>query len=115
MRTFALAALRRRDATAGTSPPPAFAQDSLTMQPFTGPRVGVIVGYDRLQPGSGPNSNISSDRKTADGVTYGVRVSAYDAAIGSTVIGAEGEVTGSTDKGDHDPATSLRRTRLSAG
>ncbi|PNB53231.1 porin family protein, partial [Pseudomonas sp. FW305-130] len=50
-------------AFAQDGPPPA--RDDAT---FTGPRVGVILGYDKLQPGRGPNSSISSDRK-ADGLT----------------------------------------------
>lgn len=76
---------------------PAFAQDGPPPPrddaTFTGPRVGVILGYDKLQPGRGPNSSISSDRK-ADGLTYGGDFG-YDVALNRFVIGAEGEVTGS--------------------
>jgi outer membrane immunogenic protein len=112
MRTLVLTALAAATATAALAAP-AFAQDAPPT--FTGPRAGVILGYDRLQPGSGPNSNISSDRK-ADGLTYGGDVG-YDAAIGnSLVIGAEGEVTGSTAKVTN-PATAsaLGFGRVKAG
>jgi outer membrane immunogenic protein len=78
---------------------PAFAQDGppppdRADRTFTGPRVGVILGYDKLQPGSGPNSNISSDRN-ANGLLYGGDFG-YDVAMNRFVLGAEGEVTGST-------------------
>lgn len=79
---------------------PALAQDSPPPPPrddhgaFDGPRVGVLLGYDKLQPGRGPNSDISSDRK-ADGLLYGGDIG-YDKDFGKFVIGAEAEVTGST-------------------
>ena len=86
---------------------PAFAQDgpapSTDDRAFTGPRVGVILGYDKLQPGRGPNSDISSDRK-ADGLTYGGDFG-YDVAVNNFVIGAEGEVTGSTGDVSNRPAS----------
>jgi len=112
MRTLLLSALAAATATAALAAP-AFAQDAPTT--FTGPRAGVILGYDRLQPGSGPNSSISSDRK-ADGLTYGGDVG-YDAAIGGLVIGAEGEVTGSTAKVTNNPANAaaLGYGRVKAG
>ena len=112
MRTLVLTALAAATATAALAAP-AFAQDAPTT--FTGPRAGVILGYDRLQPGSGPNSSISSDRK-ADGLTYGGDVG-YDAAIGGLVIGAEGEVTGSTAKVTNNPANAaaLGYGRVKAG
>ncbi|TPG52799.1 outer membrane protein [Sphingomonas glacialis] len=72
-------------------PPPAPVRDDAT---FTGPRAGVILGYDKLQPGRGPNSDIDSNRK-ADGLTYGGDIG-YDAAFHGVVVGVEGEVTGST-------------------
>ena len=112
MRTLVLTALAAATATAALAAP-AFAQDAPTT--FTGPRAGVILGYDRLQPGSGPNSDISSDRK-ASGLTYGGDVG-YDAAIGGLVIGAEGEVTGSTAKVTNNPANAaaLGYGRVKAG
>jgi outer membrane immunogenic protein len=86
---------------------PAFAQDgpppSRDDATFTGPRVGVILGYDKLQPGRGPNSSISSDRK-ADGLTYGGDFG-YDVALNRFVIGAEGEVTGSTGDVSNAPTS----------
>lgn len=85
-------------AFAQDGPPPA--RDDAT---FTGPRVGVILGYDKLQPGSGPNSSISSDRK-ADGLTYGGDFG-YDVAVNRFVIGAEGEITGSTGDVSNAPTS----------
>ena len=113
MRTLVLTALAAATATAALAAP-AFAQDAPPT--FTGPRAGVLLGYDRLQPGSGPNSDISSDRK-ADGLTYGGDVG-YDAALGrSLTIGAEGEVTGSTAKVTNSPldAAALGYGRVKAG
>ena len=110
MRTLVLTALAATATAAFAAP--AFAQDEPT---FTGPRVGVILGYDQIQPGSGPNSDIGSDRR-AQGLTYGGDLG-YDAAIGnSLVIGAEGEVTGSTGKVTN-PATAsaLGYGRVKAG
>lgn len=78
-------------AFAQDGPPPAQTRDDAT---FTGPRAGVILGYDKLQPGRGPNSDIDSNRK-ADGLTYGGDVG-YDAAFHGVVVGVEGEITGST-------------------
>ncbi len=98
---------------------PAFAQDgpppSRDDRTFTGPRVGVILGYDKLQPGRGPNSSITSDRK-ADGLTYGGDFG-YDIAVNRFVIGAEGEVTGSTADVSNSPAsaTALGYGRVKAG
>ena len=86
---------------------PAFAQDGPPPADrdttFTGARAGVIVGYDKLVPGSGPNSSISSDRK-ADGLTYGGDLG-YDVDLGGFVLGAEGEVTGSTANVSNSPAS----------
>ncbi|MEG3176939.1 outer membrane beta-barrel protein [Sphingomonas sp. RB3P16] len=86
---------------------PAFAQDgpppSRDDATFTGPRAGVILGYDKLQPGRGPNSDIGSDRK-ADGLTYGGDIG-YDAAFHGVVIGVEGEITGSTANVSNAPAS----------
>lgn len=82
-------------ALAQDGPPPAdYPTQSRSDRTFTGPRAGVILGYDRLQPGQGPASSISSNR-SADGLTYGGDVG-YDAAFHGVVLGVEGEVTGST-------------------
>lgn len=91
MRTLILATTALVSAAAVATP--ALAQE---VAPFTGARAGVLLGYDRLQPGSGPSSNISS-ANNADGLLYGGDIG-YDANLGSVVIGAEGEITGSTAK-----------------
>ncbi|MDY7524163.1 outer membrane protein [Sphingomonas sp. 10B4] len=96
MRKFALTAATAA-LTLGLAAP-AFAQDGPPPPrddaTFTGARAGVILGYDKLQPGRGPNSDIGSNRK-ADGLTYGGDIG-YDAAFHGVVLGVEGEVTGST-------------------
>ncbi|MEG3144399.1 outer membrane beta-barrel protein [Sphingomonas sp. RT2P30] len=94
---------------------PAFAQDSAARDPFTGPRVGVLLGYDRMQAGSTQSSSIS-DRNAAEGLTYGGDVG-YDVALGGIVLGAEGEVSGSTAKVSNNPvaAASLGYGRVKAG
>jgi outer membrane immunogenic protein len=87
---------------------PVMAQDGPPPAPvsgtaFDGPRVGVLLGYDKLQPGRGPNSDIDSDRK-ADGLLYGGDIG-YDKDLGNIVIGVEGEVTGSTGKVTNAPSS----------
>ena len=112
MRTLVLTALAATATAAFAAP--AFAQDAPTT--FTGPRAGVILGYDQIQPGRGPDSDIGSDHR-AQGLTYGGDLG-YDAAIGnSLVIGAEGEVTGSTGKVSNSPtnAAALGYGRVKAG
>ena len=69
---------------------------------FTGPRAGVILGYDGLRPGSTEDSDIRGDNQTADGLLYGGDIG-YDMAFGNVVVGAEGEITGSTGKVNNDP------------
>lgn len=80
---------------------PASAQDAIA-GPFTGPRAGVILGYDGLRPGSTEDSDIRGDDQSADGLLYGGDIG-YDIALGGVVVGAEGEITGSTGKVDNDP------------
>jgi outer membrane immunogenic protein len=85
---------------------PAFAQDTGPAGPqpdrvFNGPRVGAILGYDWMQPGRGPNSDIG-DTHDAGGLLYGGDIG-YDYDTGHAVFGVEGEVTGSTGKTDNDP------------
>ncbi|HEX4695748.1 porin family protein [Sphingomonas sp.] len=95
---------------------PAFAQDAPPSDAtFTGPRAGVILGYDRLQPGQVPNSDIN-DSNSADGLTYGGDVG-YDIGSGRWVFGVEGEVTGSTSKVTNNPsaAGALGYGRVKAG
>jgi len=89
-------------ATATLVAVPAIAQT--TNAPFTGPRAGVLLGYDRLQPGSSDNSTIS-DKNHADGLMYGGDLG-YDVAFGNVVVGAEGEISGSTSKVDNSPRDS---------
>jgi outer membrane immunogenic protein len=98
---------------------PAFAQDGPpnpdSDTTFSGPRAGIILGYDRMQPGQVPNSSIDSSN-SADGLTYGGDVG-YDARSGNWVFGAEGEVTGSTSKVTNNPsaAGALGYGRVKAG
>jgi outer membrane immunogenic protein len=81
-------------AATGAFAAPAFAQDAST---FTGPRIGVIAGYDGLSPGSTEDSDIAGDDQTADGLLYGIDAG-YDIGVGRAVIGAEAEISGSTGK-----------------
>lgn len=97
---------------------PALAQDGPAdpdTQTFNGPRAGVILGYDRVQPGQVANSNID-DSNSASGLTYGGDVG-YDVQSGRWVFGAEGEVTGSTSKVTNNPsaAGALGYGRVKAG
>lgn len=86
---------------------PAFAQS--TDSGFTGPRAEAVVGWDRVEPGSG------SGVDGTDGVVYGGQVG-YDFQAGSAVLGVEGEITGATTKRtDHDVLTAGDRFRMSAG
>ncbi|WP_010219132.1 outer membrane protein [Sphingomonas sp. PAMC 26621] len=99
---------------------PALAQDGPpTNSPdraFNGPRAGVLLGYDKLQPGSTDGSSIRGDRG-ADGLTYGGDIG-YDIDNGGRfVFGVEGEVTGSTSKVTNNPvdAAALGYGRVKAG
>ncbi len=91
---------------------PAAAQDR---DPFTGARLGVLLGYDKLQPGSGQGSSIS-DTKKADGLSYGGDIG-YDVALGGLVLGAEAEIAGSTSGVTNNPAAAaaLGYGRVKAG
>lgn len=80
---------------AGTAAVPAFAQDARA--PFTGPRIGAIVGYDAFKPGSSEDSDIDGDDDTVDGLLYGFDAG-YDFNFGGAVVGVEGEFTDSTGK-----------------
>lgn len=94
MRKLLLASL-----AASTIAVPALAQDR---GPFTGPRVGVLAGWDGLRPGSTEDSDIRGDDQSADGLLYGADVG-YDVALNGVVVGAEGEVSGSTGKVNNNP------------
>lgn len=110
MRTLILSAAASAIALGAAAP--AFAQDR---DPFTGPRVGVLLGYDRLQAGSSQSSSINDDH-AAEGLTYGGDFG-YDVALGGIVLGAEGEVSGSTAKVSNNPvaAAALGYGRVKAG
>jgi outer membrane immunogenic protein len=69
---------------------PAMAQ-STEQEPFTGPRVEVITGYDSLRGNSG------GGHESTDGLLYGIGAG-YDKQFGSVIGGIEGEVAGSTSK-----------------
>jgi outer membrane immunogenic protein len=97
MRAFLLSAV-----AAAAIATPALAQDQAADEPFTGPRVGAILGYDALQPGSSEDSDIRGDNQTADGLVYGGDIG-YDMAYRGLVVGVEGEVTGSTAKVNNNP------------
>jgi outer membrane immunogenic protein len=75
---------------------PAFAQDEVNPQ-FTGPRVGVVGGYDIIRPGSSEDSDVDGDDQNVDGFLYGVDVG-YDFSIGKAVVGVEAELSDSTGK-----------------
>ncbi|QNE31971.1 porin family protein [Sphingomonas sp. NBWT7] len=77
---------------------PAAAQDA---GPFTGPRAGVIFGYDALRPGDTQDSLIRGDQGS-DGFLYGGDLG-YDVAFNGLVVGVEGEITGSTGRVTNDP------------
>lgn len=62
---------------------PALAQT--TAAPFTGLRIEGVAGYDALKDG----------HDTSDGFVYGGAVG-YDVQLNNLVVGAEGELTGST-------------------
>lgn len=73
---------------------PALAQD--VNPTFTGPRIGVVGGYDGLRPGS--TESIEGADQEVDGFLYGGEIG-YDFALNNgIVIGAEAELTGSTGK-----------------
>lgn len=80
MRNLVLAAL-----AASAIATPAFAQDA---EPFTGPRVEGVVGWDHVKVKGAGNS---------DDVMYGINAG-YDAQAGGAVIGAEVEYSDSSNR-----------------
>ncbi|MBY0520591.1 MAG: outer membrane beta-barrel protein, partial [Sphingomonas sp.] len=112
MRTMFLATAAAAVALAS----PALAQADAPKDPFTGPRAGIILGYDGLRPGSSVDSTIAGDDAGADGLLYGGDVG-YDWQHRNIVFGVEGEVTGSTGKVSHSPrdAAALGFGRVKAG
>lgn len=90
MRTVIFFALAAGFVAAAT---PALAQDGPPSEraPFTGPRVEVIGGWDRLS-----NQNLGV-RNHTDGFVYGLGAG-YDVQFGGAIIGVEGDATLSTAK-----------------
>jgi outer membrane immunogenic protein len=82
MRTMFLAGAAFASAVAA----PAVAQNA---EPFTGPHIEGIIGYDILKS---PDTDLDEG---ADGLLYGV-AGGYDFQLGGAVAGIEGEVTGAT-------------------
>lgn len=92
---------------------PALAQD--VGPTFTGPRVEAILGYDHVGAGSSVDNDNGRDDQSIDGLLYGVGAG-YDVNLGSTVVGVEGEFTGSTAKSDrYDPTDLFGFGRVSQG
>lgn len=84
MRKLMLAALATSAILAAAAP--AAAQ---TAQPFTGFRVEGLIGYDSV------NDRQGQDKSASDGVLYGAGIG-YDIPAGPVILGAEGEITGSS-------------------
>lgn len=82
---------------------PALAQD--TNPTFTGPRVEATLGYDHVGAGSSVSNNNGRDDQKIDGLLYGGGIG-YDVAAGGVLIGAEGEITGSTARSGNANYTS---------
>jgi outer membrane immunogenic protein len=74
---------------------PAMAQD--VNPAFTGPRVGILGGYDGIKPGSTERLPGDETDRTVNGFVYGGEIG-YDFAIGGLVAGVEAELTDSTGK-----------------
>ncbi|WP_294330015.1 porin family protein [uncultured Sphingomonas sp.] len=79
---------------------PAFAQDST----FQGPRVEALAGWD----------NVKGNGTSLSGFTYG-GAAGYDLQLEKTVLGIEGEVTGSTAKKTFDDFSSSTGRDLYVG
>ncbi len=104
MRKLMLAALATSAAVAAAAP--AAAQ---TAQPFTGFRVEGLIGYDSL------NDRQGQDKSSSDGVLYGAAIG-YDIPAGPVVLGAEGEISGSSsDTRSNGIRVPGDQFRLSAG
>ena len=94
MRKLALALL----AATGLATPALAQSDAAAGDPtFTGPRIGVLAGYDSIRAGSGEDTDLDGDNQSVDGFLYGVDIG-YDLAIGGAVVGVEAEINDSTGK-----------------
>ena len=78
---------------------PAIAQEA---DSFTGPRVGVLLGYDVSKAGSSidDDANVDND-ESIDGFLYGVEAG-YDFNMAGIVVGAEASISDSTAKTEFD-------------
>lgn len=77
---------------------PAMAQDTGTVDPFSGFRVEALIGYDVSKAGSSIDDDVNEDNdQSIDGLAYGVGAG-YDIRSGNVVFGPEAEVTWSTAK-----------------
>lgn len=94
MRKLALALL---GATAFATPALAQTTGPEAEATFTGPRVGLIAGYDTIRAGSENDSDLDGDDESVDGFLYGVEIG-YDVAVGGAVLGVEAEINDSTGK-----------------
>lgn len=78
---------------------PALAQT--TNPTFTGPRIGVLAGFDTIRAGSKEDSNLDGDNQSVDGFLYGVDIG-YDVALGGALVGVEAEINDSTGNVETD-------------
>ncbi|EGI54704.1 hypothetical protein SUS17_2335 [Sphingomonas sp. S17] len=101
-----LAALATSAALAAAAPA---AAQTTTGQPFTGFRVEGLIGYDSL------NDRQGKDNSSSDGVLYGAGIG-YDIPAGPVILGAEGEITGSSsDTRSNNVTVPGDQFRLGAG
>lgn len=106
MRKLMLAALATSAVLAAAAPA---AAQTTTGQPFTGFRVEGLIGYDSL------NDRQGKDNSSSDGVLYGAGIG-YDIPAGPVILGAEGEITGSSsDTRSNNVTVPGDQFRLGAG
>ena len=81
---------------------PALAQDD-PGEAFTGPRVGVEVGYDHIRSGSSVDNDTTRDiKQSIDGIEYGGAIG-YDVPVGERLrVGAEASYAGSSASWDNN-------------
>lgn len=82
---------------------PALAQSGApaTDPTFTGPRIGLLGGYDSIRPGSDEDTDLDGDDQSVDGFLYGVEIG-YDIALGGALVGIEAEINDSTGRVETD-------------